>query len=135
MVDESKQDGIRRKVPGIASTECFKKLLCILLFQRISDHFLYLINSLNLYGSFLTAMAIFDIAKDLLFIYKHENAETLQQFQQIFRVILFNLENESDAKVCWNDFYFHLDRKVALARLSFSEDNKMINQYLFIMSK
>jgi len=59
VVYESKQDGIRRKVP---------------------------------------AMAIFDIAKDLLFIYKHENAETLQQFQQIFRVILFNLENESDAK-------------------------------------
>ena len=35
----------------------------------------------------------------MLFVSKTEDAEILRKFQLLFRVILYNLENESDAKV------------------------------------
>ena len=55
---------------------------------------------LNLFILFLLAISIYNITKQLLFIGKSENSEVLRRFQLIFRVILFNLDNESDAKVC-----------------------------------
>ena len=48
---------------------------------------------------FLSAMAIYETAKELLFVCKNEDSESLKRFQMLCKLILSNLENEADAKV------------------------------------
>lgn len=44
-------------------------------------------------------MAIYETAKELLFVCKNEDSESLKRFQMLCKLILSNLENEADAKV------------------------------------